>query len=98
MSFLENNRTNEIRTFLDEYFKVNNKKYKHNFFLRLISDYGDCNLNNIVVSNYSNIKRNVWNKYIGEDIGKSLCLCCKLTEINRNYTIKLFMWSYNFRV
>ena len=27
------------------------------------------------------LKRNVWNKWIGEDIGKSKCLCCKLTEI-----------------
>jgi len=29
------------------------------------------------------LKRNVWNKYIGESIGKSLCLCCKLTEITQ---------------
>lgn len=27
------------------------------------------------------LKRNVWNKWIGEDIGKTKCLCCKLTEI-----------------
>ncbi len=29
------------------------------------------------------LKRNVWNKYIGEAIGKTLCLCCKLTEISQ---------------
>ncbi len=27
------------------------------------------------------LKRNVWNKWIGEAIGKSKCMCCKLTEI-----------------
>jgi hypothetical protein len=29
------------------------------------------------------LKRNVWNKHIGEDIGKVLCLCCKLTHITQ---------------
>jgi len=29
------------------------------------------------------LKRNVWNKYIGEEIGKTLCLCCKLTDITQ---------------
>ena len=29
------------------------------------------------------LKRNVWNKYIGEDIGKTLCFCCKLTDISQ---------------
>lgn len=29
------------------------------------------------------LKRNVWNKHIGEAIGKTLCLCCKLTEITQ---------------
>ncbi len=27
------------------------------------------------------LKRMVWNKWIGEELGKSKCLCCKLTEI-----------------
>jgi hypothetical protein len=27
------------------------------------------------------LKKLVWNKYIGEDIGKSKCLCCGLTDI-----------------
>jgi 5-methylcytosine-specific restriction endonuclease McrA len=27
------------------------------------------------------IKRLVWDKYIGECIGKSKCYCCKLTDI-----------------
>lgn len=27
------------------------------------------------------LKRNVWNKYIGEDIGKAKCTCCKLVDI-----------------
>jgi hypothetical protein len=31
----------------------------------------------------STLKRLVWNKYIGEDIGKSKCLCCKLTDITQ---------------
>lgn len=29
------------------------------------------------------LKRNVWNKHIGEDVGKTLCLCCKLTDITQ---------------
>ena len=29
------------------------------------------------------IKQLVWNKYIGEDKGKSKCLCCKHTEISQ---------------
>ncbi len=31
----------------------------------------------------STLKRKVWNKHIGEDIGKSKCLCCKLTDITQ---------------
>ena len=29
------------------------------------------------------VKRIVWNKYIGETIGKSKCLCCNVTEITQ---------------
>ena len=29
------------------------------------------------------LKRNVWHKWIGEDIGKVACLCCKLTNITQ---------------
>ena len=29
------------------------------------------------------IKKLVWNTYIGEDIGKSKCLCCKKTDITQ---------------
>jgi len=29
------------------------------------------------------VKRIVWNKYIGETIGKSKCLCCKVTDITQ---------------
>jgi len=29
------------------------------------------------------LKRNVWNKYIGEDIGKAKCTCCKLVDITQ---------------
>lgn len=29
------------------------------------------------------VKRIVWNKYIGETIGKTKCLCCKVTEITQ---------------
>jgi hypothetical protein len=31
----------------------------------------------------STIKRLVWNEYIGEDIGKHKCYCCKLTDITQ---------------
>lgn len=29
------------------------------------------------------VKRLVWNRYIGEEIGKSKCLCCKTTDITQ---------------
>jgi hypothetical protein len=29
------------------------------------------------------LRRNVWNKHIGEEIGKTLCLCCKLSNISQ---------------
>jgi hypothetical protein len=29
------------------------------------------------------LKRKVWNKYIGEEIGKATCLCCKLSTITQ---------------
>ena len=31
----------------------------------------------------SPLKRMIWNKYIGENVGKSRCYCCKLTEITQ---------------
>ncbi len=31
----------------------------------------------------SALKRLVWNKHIGEDIGKSKCVCCKVTDITQ---------------
>ncbi len=29
------------------------------------------------------MKRLVWNKWIGEEIGKFKCLCCNVTDINQ---------------
>lgn len=29
------------------------------------------------------VKRKVWNKWIGKELGTSLCLCCKITEIDK---------------
>jgi hypothetical protein len=29
------------------------------------------------------LKRKVWEQQIGEDIGKSKCLCCRLTDITQ---------------
>ena len=31
----------------------------------------------------STMKRVVWNTWIGEDVGKSKCLCCKITDITQ---------------
>jgi hypothetical protein len=31
----------------------------------------------------SPVKRQVWNEYIGEEIGKSKCYCCRLTDITQ---------------
>lgn len=32
---------------------------------------------------HKSLKIAVWNKYIGEDIGKTKCLCCEITEITQ---------------
>ena len=29
------------------------------------------------------LKRKVWAKWMGEDMGKAKCLCCKLTDITQ---------------
>lgn len=29
------------------------------------------------------LRRSVWNKYIGEEIGKTACLCCKISDISQ---------------
>jgi len=29
------------------------------------------------------LRRSVWNKYIGEEIGKTLCMCCKISDISQ---------------
>lgn len=29
------------------------------------------------------LKRLVWNKYIGESVGKAKCMCCNLTDITQ---------------
>jgi len=42
------------------------------------------------------LKRNVWNKYIGEEIGKTQCLCCKLTDITQmNFSCGHITSEYN---
>ena len=42
------------------------------------------------------LKRIVWNKYIGEEIGKTQCLCCKLTDISQmNFSCGHIISDYN---
>ena len=42
------------------------------------------------------LKRIVWNKYIGEEIGKTQCLCCNLTDISQmNFSCGHIVSVYN---
>jgi 5-methylcytosine-specific restriction endonuclease McrA len=42
------------------------------------------------------LKRSVWNKYIGEEIGKTSCLCCKITDISQmNFSCGHIVSVYN---
>jgi len=47
----------------------------------VMSDKGKCKSKKKAIS--ATIKRLVWNTNIGEDIGKSKCLCCKSTDITQ---------------
>lgn len=67
---------------------IDETKKKINKSEELINDSEDKSIKKIKEKNKKKsipltLKRNVWNKHIGESIGKSLCLCCKLTEITQ---------------
>ena len=36
------------------------------------------------------LKISVWNKYIGEEIGKAKCLCCNITDITQQKKSVIF--------
>lgn len=57
------------------------KKRKNNSLL--VSNKKIIKTKNTKKSIPSTVKRLVWNKWIGEKIGKSKCLCCKVTYITQ---------------
>lgn len=73
----------------------NDEKYENPFFNKIqnIKDEEEIyappyiNLKSIPKKRKKNIpatiKRLVWNKYIGEEIGKSKCTCCNVTDITQ---------------
>jgi hypothetical protein len=67
--------------YIDEIIKLNNMVYipdiKHNSLNKSLNP--KPRKKNIPVA----LKRKVWAKWIGEEIGKTKCLCCKLTEITQ---------------
>lgn len=62
--------------------KQNNKKTE-----KLLNNDVDQLISKVKITTKKSIpvtlKRKVWNKYIGEEIGKATCLCCKLSTITQ---------------
>ena len=88
-----NNNTDDITKIIN--IKDLNKKNYNNIYDFLL-DYKQINKDNIIIFNKEDkklkckkkkisatLKRLVWNKWIGEEIGKSKCLCCKITDITQ---------------
>ena len=63
----------------------NNNKKKRKMIDYMIIDDGDDNIKSTkrYKKKYisSTLKRLVWNKWIGEEIGKAKCTCCNITSI-----------------
>ena len=73
-----NNKNNkEFQSFISDILNIKNIKNNKEF----ISD--NLNIKYKKKNIPSALKRVVWNKYIGENIGKSKCLCCNLTDITQ---------------
>ena len=72
---------NELNLLLKESFLANNES--------IIENKSNEIPNIIVKKKYKKksiplaLKKLVWNKYIGEEIGKAKCLCCSLTDISQ---------------
>jgi|694.fasta_scaffold02392_43 hypothetical protein len=89
-----NNKDDDITKIIN--FKDLNKKNYNNVYDFLL-DYKQIYKENIIIINNeknkklkykkkkisATLKRLVWNKWIGEEIGKSKCLCCNVTDINQ---------------
>jgi hypothetical protein len=89
-----NKNTDDITKIIN--IKDLNKKNYNNIYDFLLN-YKQINKDNIIFFNKEDnkklkykkkkisatLKRLVWNKWIGEEIGKSKCLCCKITDITQ---------------
>jgi hypothetical protein len=73
-----NNKDEDITKIIN--FKDLNKKNYNNVYDFLL-DYKKLKYKKKKIS--ATLKRLVWNKWIGEEIGKSKCLCCKITDITQ---------------
>ena len=79
-----NNNNDDITKIIN--FKDLNKK-NYSIIYDLLLDYKEINNNKKIKYKKKKIsatlKRLVWNKWIGEEIGKYKCLCCNVTDINQ---------------
>jgi hypothetical protein len=81
-----NNKNEDISKIIN--FKDLNKKNYNNVYDFLL-DNKQINKDNNKKLKYkkkkisATLKRLVWNKWIGEEFGKSKCLCCKITDITQ---------------
>ena len=80
------NKANPTYTFTDEWFEDNLKQIEdrkkiYETFDNKDVEKGGAKKKKKPIS--ATIKRLVWNTNIGEDVGKSKCLCCKSTDITQ---------------
>ena len=85
------NKASRIQKICDRLLNITFKKQimKHATYIFYKEDFYEINIAEKIIKKYKKkpipppLKRNVWHKYIGEDIGKAKCLCCKLADITQ---------------
>ena len=84
--FIESNQrlNNEVQEVKKKHEEVNNQTIRNEVIHTVVTQKEQKKEKNITKQSIPlALKRNVWNKHIGENIGKHLCLCCKLTDITQ---------------
>jgi hypothetical protein len=87
--FSTENEPNPTYTFTDKWFEDNLKQIedRKKIYEAFDKTFNTCEKNDVKKKKKkpisATIKRLVWNTNIGEDIGKSKCMCCKSTDITQ---------------
>ena len=83
-----------IYNFCEQKNIINNNEINNKINNEINNEIIDNEINNEIIDNVQlnkfkkksiplPLKKLVWNKYIGEEIGKAKCICCKLTDITQ---------------